>query len=217
MEHDSEYNIAFELAATSRYEEAEEKLKKILEKAPGHVPSLVLLGKVLYYRRRRSSSRRCFETALMYEPDNLPAYFGLQYYKERRWKLAASISFGIVLLASVGIFLFFTSTIKRELTKDLLSVEKELSEKIEDLKSFNKTAERTVIQKFDKRFGDFTDRLTETFDTVELTRRLDTLEGRQHKIREEAAVGNARLAEEIRVEIEAFKSWIVTLYSRISE
>lgn len=88
---DDGYAAAHELAATGRYREARECLAALLQRDPADVEALVLLGKVEFYLRHAASSRRCFETALAYEPGNMAAFFGLEYFRQRsRWLLAAA-------------------------------------------------------------------------------------------------------------------------------
>ncbi len=109
MNLEEEYQTALELASTSRYGEAEKKLKTILDAHPGHIDSLILLGKVEYYLRRFSASRARFETVLLYNPENITAYFGLQYFRERSRNIR-SVVFQLsmlFLLVALGAVLFF--------------------------------------------------------------------------------------------------------------
>lgn len=92
------YHKAFELAATNRYPEAREKLLQILGEHPDAVDALVLLGKVEYYLGKKAASRQRFETALTYQPDNLPAWFGLQFYREHRFAAALALALTIVII-----------------------------------------------------------------------------------------------------------------------
>lgn len=97
------YHKAFELAATKRYTEAREKLYQILSEHPDAVDALVLLGKVEYYLGKKAASRQHFETALTYQPDNLPAWFGLQFYREHKFAMALALALtmvAIIVLAS---------------------------------------------------------------------------------------------------------------------
>ena len=92
------YAAANELAVTGRYREARDSLRALLQKEPSNVEVLVLLGKVEFYLRHSAESRRCFETALSYEPGNMAAFFGLEYHRQRsRRLLTAAVS---VLLAA---------------------------------------------------------------------------------------------------------------------
>jgi tetratricopeptide (TPR) repeat protein len=107
MHPEKEYQIALELASTLRYEEAKKKLERILEEQPGNIDALLLLGKVGYYLRRYSSSRAIFETALLYDPENTTAYFGLQFFRERirNIKNAVFLASAIFLLIAAGVVL----------------------------------------------------------------------------------------------------------------
>ena len=88
LDFNREYQLALELASTMRYKEAGEKLKSILLEQPDNTAALILLGKVEYYLRLFPSSRRRFETALTYSPGNFEAYYGLQFFNERKKRLA---------------------------------------------------------------------------------------------------------------------------------
>ena len=87
MDHQDAYAVAKELALTGRYREAWDSLMAVLQRNPSHVEALILLGKVNYYLGRPGASRRCFEIALEYEPDNMAAFFGIEYYRQRRRSL----------------------------------------------------------------------------------------------------------------------------------
>ena len=107
LDFNREYRIALELASTLRYKEARGKLKSILLEQPDNVDTLILLGKVEYYLRLFPSSRRRFETALTYYPGNFEAYYGLQYFNERKkrfWIIGAWTA-SICLLLLMGFFL----------------------------------------------------------------------------------------------------------------
>lgn len=108
MNPEQEYQAALELATTSRYGEAERILVRIVERQPGNVDALILLGKVEYYLRRYTDSRTRFEAALLYEPGNPTAYFGLQFFRERIRNIR-NVVFLVVaffLLAAMGTVLF---------------------------------------------------------------------------------------------------------------
>jgi len=96
------YHKAFELAATNRFPEAREKLLQILGEHPDAVDALVLLGKVEYYLGKKAASRQRFETALTYQPDNLPAWFGLQYYREHRFAAALALALAMVIISGLA-------------------------------------------------------------------------------------------------------------------
>jgi len=108
MDRDREYQIALELASTSRYREAQGVLQRILERGPDDVEALILLGKVEYYLRLYRSSRTRFETALLYEPENVTAFFGVQFYRERTRgrAFAALLAAAVLVLSAVGIGLY---------------------------------------------------------------------------------------------------------------
>ncbi len=125
-DYTDDYRIALELAACSRYNEARVKLERILSRRPADVACLVLLGKVQYYLRRFRSSRSCFETALTYDPGNMAAFFGLQYYKERALRngfvlsLVASL---LLVLVAVGSFAFRVDSSLEELRSSVGGIE----------------------------------------------------------------------------------------------
>ncbi len=101
MELEREYRAALELASTGRYQDAAAGLEMVLTEKPGHIPALLLLGKVAFYRRHYRRSQACFQTALIYEPENLSAYFGLSFYRERKGRrlfVAGLLSLLIILL-----------------------------------------------------------------------------------------------------------------------
>ena len=126
-----EYRVALEFAATSRYEEAESKLQHIIEEQPGNVEALILLAKVKYYLGKHNASRATFETVLIYDPENTSAYFGLQYFKEKRQavRIAVLWSISIAILCFLGISLFAGL---RSLFLDRISVVSESTYKIEE-------------------------------------------------------------------------------------
>ncbi len=84
MDREAGYAAAHEHASTGRYREAQEILEQVLHEEPSHVQALILLGKVEYYLRHATRSRRCFETALVYDPANIAAFFGIEHYRGRR-------------------------------------------------------------------------------------------------------------------------------------
>ncbi len=129
-----------ELATTSRYGEAERILVRILEGQPGNVDALILLGKVEYYLRRYSASRTSFETALLYEPGNTTAYFGLQFFREkiRNIRNVVLLVVAFFILAATGtVLLLILNTSFRKvasgLSEDLSSTEASLHHAIDRL------------------------------------------------------------------------------------
>jgi len=123
MDHDADYKTALELASTSRYKEARGKLQELLLDRPGHIGALVLLGKVEYYLRLFASSRSRFETVLTYDSGNLAAYFGLEYFKERKRRLFYLSTLALILITLLISFFFSGALLKR----DLLQAEKSIS------------------------------------------------------------------------------------------
>ncbi len=110
MDYSKEYQVALELASALRYEEAGHKLKFILSEHPYNIDALLLLGKVEYYLRLFTSSKRRFETVLTHDPGNFEAYYGLQFFIERErrlWTITAWLS-SIFLLLSIALFLIIS-------------------------------------------------------------------------------------------------------------
>ena len=109
MNPEKEYQIALELASTSRYGEAERALERILQEQPGHIDALILLGKVEYYLRDYTASRARFETVLLYDHGNTTAYFGLQFFRERSRKIMSAVflASAFFILIGMGVALFF--------------------------------------------------------------------------------------------------------------
>lgn len=107
MDYSSEYQTALKLASSLRYSEAKQKLESVLSGQPDNIDALILLGKVEYYLGYFSSSRRRFETVLTSNPGNFEAYYGLQFFVERKrriWTIAAWFT-SIVLLLLLGVFI----------------------------------------------------------------------------------------------------------------
>ena len=132
-----EYRKALELAATSRYREAREKVRGILDDHPGYAEALILLGKIEYYLRRSASSRRCFETALVYEPGNSAAWFGLQFYRERRRSMIIGVAVACLLLAIIltatGVYLGLVTQFDRRLAGELATLKTAFIGRLADL------------------------------------------------------------------------------------
>jgi len=143
-----EYAAAFELAATNRYREARPKLLEILQNRPGHIDALVLLGKVEYYLKRYSDSRKQFETVLTYEPGNFAAYFGLEYYKERARKAGFYIVMIVVFIffsAAAG-FLYFS--LDASFSEKFAVLEQKITQQSVQLKSLKGTMIKTGRQQY---------------------------------------------------------------------
>lgn len=107
MDYSKEYQVALELASALRYEEAGQKLKFILSENPDNIDALILLGKVEYYLRLFPSSKKHFEAVLTHDPGNFEAYYGLQFFVERKkrlWTITAWLA-SIFLLLSIAQFL----------------------------------------------------------------------------------------------------------------
>lgn len=211
------YRTALEMAGTRRYGEAEKKLEEILQENTRHVPSLLLLGKVRYYLRRFSLSRKCFETVLVYDPNNLPAYFGLQYFKERSWKIAAIFSLALVLAVSAGGLFAGRITLQRPLLVELSKLENGFTSRTESVNNAVLLLADTLSNEYGTTARSVEGIGAEITDTTtEIIGRLDVLEKRiaglerrnAETIREEFASGRKELLREIRKEIEAFKTWI---------
>ena len=100
---ETEYQIALELASTNRFREARERLENILRLQPDKVEALILLGKVEFYLNSLCSSRSRFEAALTYEPGNMAAYFGLEYFKERAKRIGFIVLISSDLLPAVSL------------------------------------------------------------------------------------------------------------------
>jgi len=135
MDQEKAFKDALELASTFRYSEAQEKLLSLIAEKPDYVDALLLLGKVEYYLKLFSSSRKRFETVLTYEPANQAAYFGIEYYKERNKKFGFFISclLGIILLAGAAVVLSFS--LNSSFHQGLSSLEKSIYNKLEVLES----------------------------------------------------------------------------------
>ncbi len=193
------YNRAFELAATSRYREARELLEKMVSERPDDVDALVLLGKVEYYLRRYTSSRRRFEHALTYDPGNTPAWFGLQFYRERRRTLVIglpiALAFVIVLLVAAGAYAGMRSQLRR-LDTVSAAVERSISS-IEKIETSN-------------------DRMSHRLDAIEslLENRMLDIDTRLETFRVESGESAADIRNRLR-EVSATQSEILTRLRRI--
>lgn len=159
----NEYQKALELAATSRYREAREKLRGILGEQPDFTEALILLGKVEYYLRRSASSRLCFETALIYEPDNSAAWCGLQFYRERRrvvifGAVAASLLLSTILTALV-VYLGLGAQFDKRLARELATLKAAITLRLTDLAE---AEERNVarMERLGQNVDDWFDRIS---------------------------------------------------------
>ena len=122
-----DYREALSLALKTQYREAAAKLAELLGEHPQHVPSLVLLGKVEYYLRRFSSSRRPFEQVLNLEPENSAAWFGLQYYSQRRRTVLLLGVLGVSVGALVLMGALFFRSLRQSIDSDLKETEQRLT------------------------------------------------------------------------------------------
>lgn len=217
MNHDTGYRIALELASTSRHKEAREKLEEILLDKPDHIGALILLGKVEYYLRFFSSSRSRFETALTYDPGNLAAYFGLEYFKERKRKLFFLAAFALILITFLISFFFFSAFLKR----NLVEVEKSLSGKIDSFVLATEATGKDILIKLNA----LSDQLEQAVDSIEgdqqeasaeiaaLNRYLLELRSRQTEI----IASTNFLASTISREMEELKQKLETISERIKQ
>ncbi len=135
MDQEKVYKDALELASTFRYREARENLLRLIAEKPDHIDALLLLGKVEYYLRLFPSSRKRFETVLTYNSANQAAYFGIEYYKERKKKFAFFFSsiMGVIIFAAAVSFLFFS--LSSSFHQGLNILEKRIYKKLEVLES----------------------------------------------------------------------------------
>ena len=181
MNQEEEYLTALELASTSRYGEAESKLKTILEAHPGHIDTLILLGKVEYYLRHYAASRARFETVLLYNPENITAYFGLQYFRERSRNLRSAVLPASVLffLVVMGIVLFFTLNSSyagrmSSFAESLLETEDSLYRELTRLERFveEDAASRILADKHNSdRLMELSEKLDQSTDNLEAFQR----------------------------------------------
>ncbi|MCK5672978.1 MAG: hypothetical protein KAH95_06365 [Spirochaetales bacterium] len=189
MDYSSEYQMALELASSLRYPEAKQKLESILSDQPDNIDTLILLGKVEYYLRFFPSSKGRFETVLTLDPGNFEAYYGLQFFVERKkrfWTITAWLA-SIFLLLSIAVFL--NTSIRNGLdrfeegftaqSRYYLELEKELSDRMLGLSdnldqyagSLDNLEEslRSGMEVFKKQIGDFDIKQEERFLKFENT------------------------------------------------
>lgn len=207
MDHDANYKTALELASTSRHKEAREKLQELLMESPDHIDALILLGKVEYYLRLFASSRSRFETVLTYDSGNLAAYFGLEYFKERKKRFFFLSTFALILI-TILIFFFFSSIL---LKRNLMQAEMSIS-------LANETMEKEILLKLETLF----DQLKGAVDSIEsdqdeasaeieaLNRQISEQRSRQTQIFADADL----LTRMISREIEELKERLETLSER---
>lgn len=207
MDHDANYKTALELASTSRHKEAREKLQELLMESPDHIDALILLGKVEYYLRLFASSRSRFETVLTYDSGNLAAYFGLEYFKERKKKFFFLSTFALILI-TILIFFFFSSIL---LKRNLMQAEMSIS-------LANETMKKEILLKLETLF----DQLKGAVDSIEsdqdeasaeieaLNRQISEQRSRQTQIFADADL----LTRMISREIEELKERLETLSER---
>ena len=146
MDQDQAFQLALELASTSRYSEAQKKLKHILSEKPDHIDALILLGKVEYYLKHYSSSRKKFETVLTYDPGNLTAYFGIEYYKERKQKYGFIISLILILVLFVSSSSLVYCFLNRSFSYNFIKLEENVSQKLNTLESSIKSQNEKFSQ-----------------------------------------------------------------------
>jgi len=121
------YREALNLALKAQHREAAARLIRLLGEHPQHVPSLILLGKVEYYLRRYSSSRRRFEQALGLEPENPAAWFALQYYSQRKRTALLLGLLGVCLGALVLIGALFFHSLRQSVNSALKETDQRLT------------------------------------------------------------------------------------------
>ncbi len=146
------------MADTRRYEEARHKLLEILNRQPNHVNALVLLAKVEYYLRLFRSSRQRFETALTYEPGNMSAYFGLQFFTERKRRIGFIVS-----LASAFLVLLLLGFVAgTRIDRSLAALQQRMNQKLAELAAAvqdSETARLMVAEKMVTETRKLTERL----------------------------------------------------------
>jgi tetratricopeptide (TPR) repeat protein len=124
------YAAANELAVTGRYREARDSLRALLQKEPSNVEVLILLGKVEFYLRHAAESRRCFETALSYEPGNMAAFFGLEYHRQRSRRLFTAAVSVLLVAAIAGAAALLADRVGRSMRDAESSLEAQLNERL---------------------------------------------------------------------------------------
>lgn len=130
MEKEKEFKTAVELASTGRYKEAGTLLSDILQRQPDHIEALVLSGKVHYYLKQFPDSRRCFETVLTYDPGNFAAFFGLEYYKERKRRIGFYAAFFLISFFLVTSAFLLYINLNRSFERKIFHLEDSFSKKL---------------------------------------------------------------------------------------
>jgi predicted PurR-regulated permease PerM len=99
---------------------------------------------VEYYLRHLSASRGRFETVLLYDPENITAYFGLQYFRERNSSIRCAVFqlSALFLLVALGAVLFFA--LNSSLSGRISSLAESLSETEDSLRRELTRLERFV-------------------------------------------------------------------------
>lgn len=157
------------LAATARYEEARERLARQIDARPDHVEALVLLGKVEYYLGHFRSSRARFEAALLYDPRNMEASFGIQYYRERSLRIQLGLSFVVMLVLLVigGTLLF--SLFRMASAGDTAGVQETIVREAADLRALvesTRESHRVELGSLQSSLGSLDDVLDNVLDEV---------------------------------------------------
>jgi tetratricopeptide (TPR) repeat protein len=152
MEIEKEYKTAVELASTGRYREALTLLSDILQEQPNHIEALVLSGKVHYYLKQFPDSRRCFETVLTYDPGNFAAFFGLEYYRERKRKIGFFSAFILISFFLVTSSVLLYININRSFERKIFQLEDSFSKKIGVVDQSLKEYSRSRIKKNEELF-----------------------------------------------------------------
>ncbi len=187
MDYSKEYQAALELASALRYEEAGQKLRFILREYPDNMDALILLGKVEYYLRFFFSSKKRFETVLTHDPGNFEAYYGLQFFNERKrrlWTITAWLS-SIFLLLSIALFLNISTRtgfdrfeesfteqsryyleLEKEQTDRMLGISDNLDQYVDDLDRLKENTE-LGIENLGEGLGDLDYKMEEQFSEFE--------------------------------------------------
>jgi tetratricopeptide (TPR) repeat protein len=141
---DHDYSIALELAQTAKYKEARQKLLTLLSEKPDHVDALILLGKVEYYLNHYSESSKQFETALLYDPHNISAYFALDFYKQRKKHFFLSSLFLTAFIVIIILMVSFSIVIHLSVKKIVTEQASIQSSSIEEITTFFKEDMKTI-------------------------------------------------------------------------
>ena len=206
------YREALSLALKTQYREAAAKLIELLGEHPQHVPSLILLGKVEYYLRRFSSSRRRFEQVLSLEPENSAAWFGLQYYSQRRRTVLLLGVLGVSVGALVLMGALFFRSLRQSIDSGLKETEQRLTGRLFEVeRSLAGEAEaRTHIDEaLLKNVEGISEELKRQGRSQEaIGNRIDTLFASVHERLEELSDLQTELDRELRADIRELRSLI---------